>query len=199
MNLRRLHIRGIAILTSMILVMFIVGFTNNAYAITVGPVPVQVEINSITDKAYVTHSDGTVKVIDVDPTSGTYNTVIDTILVDSGKTLTNLTINEVTNTIYVTNSGSNTVEIIDGATDTVTSTISLAPFGAFTVDVEINTVSNLLYVTNILSAVVMVIDIDPASPTVKIPVEIVAITWFSVGDPTRPSITETDPSPWLVT
>jgi len=130
-----------------LLFVVLISFTNYAYGITVGTVPIQIEINSITKKAYLTQSDGFVKVIDVNPANvlpivdpPTYNTVIATIPVDPGKALLNPTVNEVTNTIYVTNSGSNSVAIIDGVTDSVTGTISLAPFGGvFPIDVETTT------------------------------------------------------------
>jgi YVTN family beta-propeller protein len=66
-----------------------------------------------------------------------------------------LAVNPVTNRIYVTNQDTNSVTVIDGATDTVVTTISVGdqPRG-----VEVNPVTNLIYVTNIVSNTLSVID-----------------------------------------
>ncbi|MEK0348997.1 MAG: hypothetical protein QQN50_04300, partial [Nitrosopumilus sp.] len=44
---------------------------DSAFAIDVGTLPFDVAINSITNKAYVAHVDGTVHVIDVNPLNAT--------------------------------------------------------------------------------------------------------------------------------
>ena len=150
-----------------VIVLFLVvliSFTNYAYGITVGFVPIQVAINPNTDRAYVSHADGFVHVIDT-----TTNTAIVSVTppipipVSPGNALTGITVDLVTNTIYVANSGTNQVAVLDGSTNTVSTTIDLAPAGVFPVDVEVNTVTNTLYVSNILYLIVIVIDIDPAN------------------------------------
>jgi len=137
----------------------LISFTNYAYGITVGFVPIQVAINSNTDRAYVSHADGTVHVINTNT-----DAVIAVIPVSPGNVLLGIAVNTATNTIYVANSGTNQVAIINGSTNTVSTTINLAPAGVFPVDVEVNTVTNTLYVSNILSLIVIVIDITPMSP-----------------------------------
>jgi len=166
MNLRMSRLGGISILTSMIFVMFIIGFTNNAYAIDVGFLPFDVAINPNTNKAYVANGDGTVNVIDT-----TTNTNINTIVVSPGKSLIGIVVNPATNKIYVGNTGDSSVAVIDGATDTLLTTIALVspldgitPVGVFPVDVEINTNLSTLYVSNVLSSTVVVIDVSPDSP-----------------------------------
>ena len=91
MKLRMLRLRGVAILTSMIFVMFIIGFTNNAYAIDVGILPFDIK----------------------------------TILGSPGKALIGIVVNPATNKIYVGNTGDSNVAVIDGATDTLLTTIAL--------------------------------------------------------------------------
>jgi YVTN family beta-propeller protein len=137
----------------------LVSFTNYAYGITVGTFPFEVAINPTTERAYVSHADGTVHVIDT-----TTDTDIATIPVSPGNALLGIAVNPATNKIYVANSGTNQVAVIDGGTNTVSTTINLAPAGVFPVDVEVNTVTNSLYVSNVLSLVVLVIDITPGSP-----------------------------------
>jgi len=156
-------------LNKLIIVLFfvvLISFTNYAYGVTVGILPIQVAINPITDRAYVSHADGTVHVI---------NTVteidIATIFAGPGA-LTGITVNPVTNKVYVVNTASSKVIVIDGSTNTVQTSIPLVspldgvtPVGIFPVDVEVNTILGILYVSNILSLTVVVIDINVGSPT----------------------------------
>jgi len=171
MNLRKLRIMVATIQTSVILVIFVIVFTNYAYAIDVGTLPFEVAINENTNKAYVAHGDGTVHVIDT-----ATNTNIKIIDVSPGNALTGITVDPLSNKIYVANSGTNEVAVIDGIPgspneDTVIATIplispldGLTPVGIFPADVEINTNLSTLYVSNILSLTVVVIDISPDFP-----------------------------------
>jgi len=136
----------------------LISFTNYAYGITVGFVPIQIAINPNTDRAYVSHADGTVRVINTNT-----DTVIAVIPVSPGNALTGITVDLATNMIYVANSGTNQVAIINGTTNMVDTPIDLAPAGVFPVDVEINTLTKSLYVSNVLSLIVIVIDINPAN------------------------------------
>ena len=87
--------------------------------ISVGSSPAAVEVNSSTNRIYVSNVvDKMVSVID-----GATNTVISTILV--GTYPYGVGVNSSTNRIYVANEGGNTVSVIDGATNTVISTISV--------------------------------------------------------------------------
>lgn len=71
-------------------------------------------------------------------------------------------VNPTTNRIYVANSGSNTVSVIDGSTNTVLTTI---PVGGGPADVGVDDVTNRIYVVNDSSQTVSVIDGNPGSPT----------------------------------
>jgi YVTN family beta-propeller protein len=64
-------------------------------------------------------------------------------------------VNPVTNTIYVLNQTSNSVSVIDGATNTVTATI---PTGNLPYGLAVNPVTNTIYVGNSLSSNVTVIN-----------------------------------------
>src|SRR5258707_6231453 len=66
-------------------------------------------------------------------------------------------VNPVTNKIYVANRGSSTVTVIDGATNTTITNITVA-VGATPVAVAVNPVTNQIYVTNNNSNDVTVID-----------------------------------------
>jgi len=129
-----------------------------ASAIDVGILPIEVAINQGEDKVYVSNAFGGVFVFDTDG-------VPFALPIDTGPgALTGITVDEATDLIYVTNSGTNKVIIIDGSTDTLSGSIDLAPFGGlFPVDVEISTLTKTLYVSNVLSQLVIVIDIDPAN------------------------------------
>jgi YVTN family beta-propeller protein len=110
---------------------------------------------------------GTVAVIDTDPTSPTYNTVLTTIQV--GAFPAGVAITPDGTRAYVTNGGSNSVSVIDTASNTVIITIPMAggPFG-----VAITPDGTRAYVTQDLANTVSVI--DTASNTVMmdtIPVE----------------------------
>ena len=133
-------------------------FTNYAYGITVGTLPFEIAINPTTERAYVSHADGTVHVINT-----TTDTDIATIVVSPGNALLGIAVNTASNKIYVANSGTNQIAVIDGVSNTVSTTIDLAPAGVFPVDVEVNTVTNTLYVSNVLSLVVIVIDLNSNS------------------------------------
>jgi len=164
-------------LKKLIIVLFfvvLISFTNYAYGITVvipvGILPLDVIINPTTDRAYVSHGDGTVHVIDTNTDS-----VIDIINAGPGA-LTGITVNPLTNKIYVANTGLNQVVVIDGVPgspneNTVIDRIPLVspldgvtPVGIFPVDVEVNTNLSTLYVSNLFSLTVVVIDISPDSP-----------------------------------
>ena len=120
-----------------------------ASAIPVGFLPFEVAINQITDKAYVSHADGTVHVINT-----VTNSTIAVIPVGTFEALTGIAVNPNTNMIYVANSATSEVAAINGTTNAVTATIPLVigvtPVGIFPVDVEVNTNLNTLYVSSVL-------------------------------------------------
>ena len=65
-----------------------------------------------------------------------------------------MAVNQATDTVYVSNSGDNTVSVINGETGTVTTTIKVgrAPFG-----VAVNAAAHTTYVTNETGGTVSVI------------------------------------------
>ena len=87
-------------------------------AISVGANPTALAVNPVTNKIYVvtTYSYGTVSVMD-----GVKFTRIATVNISAVSTSVpiSVTVNPVTNIIYVTNNSSNTVDLIDGGSDTL--------------------------------------------------------------------------------
>ncbi len=72
-----------------------------------------------------------------------------------------------TNKIYVSNSGNNTISVIDGTTNTVTSTI---PVGNYPLGVGVNPITHKIYVDNAEAYTVSVIDGTTNTVTSTIPV-----------------------------
>lgn len=87
--------------------------------INVGSNPNKVEINSITDRIYVSNGENTVSVID-----GNSNQVIDTIDINGSLSsdLGDIAVNPETNRIYLTNDGG-IIDVVDGETNQVIDTI----------------------------------------------------------------------------
>ena len=117
--------------------------------IEVGQQPLQLDINSITKKIYVTNFvDDTVSVIDSET-----NAVLKTISV--GRAPNGISLNSKNNKIYVANQLDNTVTVIDGSTDTILSVILV---GQKPVHIALNENTNKIYVSNQDSNSVSVID-----------------------------------------
>ena len=76
---------------------------------------------------------------------GSSNTFIKTITV--GSSPSGVAVNSFTNRVYVANSGSNTVSVIDGASDVVIATVALGP-GRMPIELAVNEATNRVYVTN---------------------------------------------------
>ena len=66
-----------------------------------------------------------------------------------------IAVNPITNMVYVTYLGSNSVSVIDGKTNSVVSTI---PIGSYTCDLAVNPITNKIYVDSCQSNTVFVID-----------------------------------------
>jgi len=140
--------------------------------ISVGPWPIAVAVNTVTNKIYVANSDSdTVSVID-----GANNAVT---TVKVGKSPTEIAVNTITNKIYVAKRGNNTVSVIDGASNNVTT----VEVGKSPVAVAVNTVTNKIYVANSDSDTVSVIDgASNAVTTVKVGKSPAAIAVNTVTD-----------------
>lgn len=67
---------------------------------------------------------------------------------------TAVAVNDVTNKVYVT-TAANAIKVIDGITNTITTTINLSQNGW---DIAVNTVTNKIYVSNIFSGTLTVVD-----------------------------------------
>jgi YVTN family beta-propeller protein len=113
----------------------------------------------------------TVAVIDSDPASPTYNTVVDQIAV--GLTAVGMAFAPDGTRSYVTNSNSNSISVIDTATHHVTATISV---GLYPYEIAITPDGTLGYVAINGADAVSVIDTDPSSPTYN-----TALTTIPVG------------------
>jgi YVTN family beta-propeller protein len=72
-----------------------------------------------------------------------------------GKDPYDISVNPSTNTVYVANSGSNTVSVIDGKTNNVTTNI---PVGTYPNDLSVNPSTNTIYVANRDDNTISVID-----------------------------------------
>lgn len=86
-----------------------------------------------------------------------HNALADTVTgtIQVGNAPNGISVNPSTGLIYVANSGSNTVSVIDGKTGNVTSTI---PVGSHPFDIAADPVTNKIYVTNTFDHSVSVID-----------------------------------------
>jgi YVTN family beta-propeller protein len=110
--------------------------------------------NPATDRIYVAVSSGgpfdTVKVID----AATFQ-VIDSIEVGSGAF--GVAVNPVTNRVYVTNESDGTMSVLDGASNTVISTVFLG-FQTFPEGIGVDPTTNRIYVSHAGVGVMRVID-----------------------------------------
>ena len=133
-----------------------------------GSDPIGVAVNPNTNNVYVTNfNDGTVTVIDGDPTSPTFNTVIGA-PITVGDNPTGVAVDPNTNDVYVANNGGGTVSVIDGLTNTV-DPVSPITVGSFPLGVTVNPNTDNVYVANNGGDTVTVIDgltntVDLASP-----------------------------------
>jgi len=145
---------------SLLLVIMPVAYAQTVVAtVPVGNAPVEVGVNSATNKIYVAnHLANTVSVID-----GATDTVVGSPIA-VGSTPRGIGVNSATNKIYVSNENSNTVSVINGATNMVVATVTVGsnPHG-----IGVNTATNKIYVANASSNTVSVIfdpppDLHPA-------------------------------------
>lgn len=90
--------------------------------IPVGASPRGLALNSMTRKLYVANrGDDTVSVIDADPVSSGFNTVVGTIPVGAGPY--DVAVDELSNKIYVTDPAAGAVHVIDGWSNAVVATV----------------------------------------------------------------------------
>jgi len=119
--------------------------------ITVGSMPKQAAINTMTNKIYVPNNLGnSVSVID-----GDADTVLTTVNLGPGTGPYYAAVNETTNRIYIANNFGNSVSVIDGATDTVEATV---PTGNAPRAIAINETTNMIYSANYMGSTVTVIN-----------------------------------------
>jgi uncharacterized protein len=109
--------------------------------------PNAVVVNPKTGKAYAVNSGDTITVFNGSANSAT--------TVKVGSDPIAITVNSATNKIYVANLGSDTVSVIDGATDTVTATVKV---GSIPYILAANPVTNKIYVSRTLGNSMDVID-----------------------------------------
>ncbi|WP_103108862.1 YncE family protein [Brevibacillus reuszeri] len=127
-------------------------------------------------RAYVANTiNGTVSIIDVNPASPTFNTIIATITVGNGPI--DVAITPDGTSVFVTNSGDGTVSTIDTATNTViTVTVGAGPAG---VGIGNTPEGTRAYVLNSEDDSISVIDASPNSPTFN---TVIATITKGVGD-----------------
>jgi len=143
--------------------------SNPVDGILVNSFPVDLAINPVTDKLYVTNEfSHTVSVVDTKT-----DEVVSTIQV--GLRPYGLDIDPIVNRIYVTNIDSDTVSVIDGSTDKVVSEISSV---SNPVGITINSLRSMVYVTNIDENTLSMIDSVKGTVTKNITV---GINPFAIG------------------
>jgi len=147
---------GLFLLFSILFLTVTFGTIQTASAVTVGILPFEVVINQADDNVYVSNAFGGVFVFDTDGVP--LGPPID---VGPGA-LTGITFDPTTKKVFVANSGTNKVIVIDGDPlsvdfNDVIAEIDLFAFGGiFPVGVEVDTVNDTLYVSNVLSQIVLV-------------------------------------------
>jgi YVTN family beta-propeller protein len=109
--------------------------------------PNAVVVNPKTGKAYAVNAGDTITVLNGSANSGT--------TVKVGSDPIAIAVNSATNKVYVANLGSDTVSVIDGATDTVTATVKV---GEIPYMLAANPVTNNIYVSRTLGNFMDVID-----------------------------------------
>jgi YVTN family beta-propeller protein len=120
------------------------GVTHGTVDIPAGVQPILVAVNAVTNKVYVAggQSNGDVTVID-----GSTNAVTH-IAIPLGPwgfaALNAISVNEVTNRIYVVDNMSSNLIVVDGATNEV----SLRPVGSYPYGATVNTATNKVYVSS---------------------------------------------------
>ncbi len=122
-----------------------------------------IDVNQTTGSTYVTH-EGFV--------SGQNVGIVDDIGVTTisvGTKPAGVAVNTTTNKLYVANTGSNDISVIDGASNSVVATIT-DPNAVLPVAVAVNPTTNTIYVANSQSNNVTVIDSATDSVTATIPV-----------------------------
>jgi YVTN family beta-propeller protein len=154
--------------------------------ITVGFTPQGVAITPDGKRAYVTNFSAlanTVSVIDTNPASPTYNSVVATVAV--GTEPFEVAITPDGTRAYVTNDGSNTVSVIDTnpASPTYNTVVATVGVGTGPVGVAITPDGTRAYVVNdsVFSNSVSVIDTNPASPTYNKVVATVGVGTNPIG------------------
>lgn len=127
-------------------------------------------------RAYVTNTvDGTVSVIDVNPASPTFNTIIATLTV--GNSPIDVAITPDGTSAFVTNADDDTVSVIDTATNAVTTIqVGNGPAGVGAGNTPVGT---RVYVLNSEGDTISVIDADPNSPDFN---TVIATITKGVGD-----------------
>lgn len=124
--------------------------------ISVGINSNDVAINSNISKVYVTSDDGNSMTKDVVHVIDASSNTVDT-TVPVGMHPLGIAVNSFTNKMYVTNFESDTVSVIDGATNTVIDTIAVGN-GSYPSAVAVDMNKNVIYVTNVRKDTVSVID-----------------------------------------
>jgi YVTN family beta-propeller protein len=143
--------------------------SNPVDGIVVNSFPVDLAINPVTDRLYVTNQfSHTVSVVDTET-----DQVVDTIPV--GLVPYGIGIDPIANRIYVTNIDSDTVSVIDGATDKVVGEIGSV---SNPVGVTVNSLRSMVYVTNFDENTISMIDTVKGTVTKNVTV---GISPFDIG------------------
>jgi YVTN family beta-propeller protein len=124
----------------------------HSFEVNVCNTPLALDVNPVTNSVYVICADGNIDV--VVGASGFFGGVVTTLHDPNASGLAAVAVNPLTNKIYVVNTGTANITIIDGATNSLT-TLGV---GNSPVSVAVNIASNKIYVLNQEDLSVSVID-----------------------------------------
>jgi YVTN family beta-propeller protein len=170
------------------------GATNATTTLAAENLPGAVAVNQVTNKIYIVNKCGK------DPTcaSAANVTVIDGVTNNTTTVATAMgsgaiAVNPTTNKIYVANSASNTLTVIDGATNDTAEVVAAEPG-----DIAVNEVTNQIYVASGAKTLTVIDGFTNDTSTVQVGAESAAVTVNSATNeiyllnPTRNSITVVD-------
>jgi YVTN family beta-propeller protein len=162
------------------------GSTNRlSTTITVGVSADVIAINQTTNRIYTSNDDShSISVIDGDPLSSYFHTVIETIALASNPEY--LLVSEPTNRLYVNVDENSTIVVINCSTNTIEEVIPLRPDSG-ELQLALDSALRKIYATDEETDVVYIIDGDPASPLFNTIIETMDVggaPWSIVVDET---------------
>ena len=151
------------------------GATQYTATISTAKSPVTGIVNPLTDMIYALNSDGTMTVVDG---ATNQSTTLNMASANSGYFFTSIAVNPAANKIYVADKGNSAVDVLDGATNTVSS----FPAGPGPIAVAVNPATNFIYAANVSANSITAINgVSGASSTIPLTFgpDVVAVNPFT--------------------